>query len=287
MVTHDVGKLARDQLKLVFDEVADVDYIQANGKLMTEKIQQLYAAWKDVACTKWQILGLSQYRKTLLLDCDLIVLKDLSSLFELKAPAATFSIPQAFPFVIDRKTDQPQKTAIKNMYVRDGKLPRHGDRIEGREVECALQERSFGPIGTTILLKPNTDELKELKELLADDKWCDRHQCYSMVDEQAIAAYQSRVRQRDWTHIGIDWNFVAGRTPEFGYRWLDDERDAKVIHYVGTDKPWNTPRGKWADQAIWWQTAEDLVESNSSIDERMLGLSTSKQASAPKRQKRS
>ena len=63
-VTDDVSEAARSDLAVVFDRVQVVPYIRTLARaLPTQKQQDRYGAWMDIACTKWNVLGLTDYEK--------------------------------------------------------------------------------------------------------------------------------------------------------------------------------------------------------------------------------
>jgi hypothetical protein len=267
MVTPDVGAQARTLLELVYDSVVEVPYVElaAPCALKTAKIEQLYASWKDQSCTKWQCLSLVQYDKVMLIDCDAIALENLDHLLELEAPAGTFSVPQAYPYVLDRRTGLPSRAGIYNPYLSVG----HGGAISARQIRRGLRDQSFVVIGTTVVLRPSATDHKAYLAWMAKPDWNAGFNCYSMLDEQSIVGfYESERPSVQWRMIHQRYNTIPGRTPKYGYCWLSPPHQANVMessepavaHYMGSDKPWLVPPSKWPDLEQWWAVARDLVK---------------------------
>jgi hypothetical protein len=262
MVTPDVGPLARALLAKLYDQVVQIDYLEIEGQLKTAAIEQIYKSWKSQSATKWRCLSLICFEKVLLVDLDKIMLKNIDELFNLEAPAGSFAVPQAEPYVLDKGTRNPSKHGIHNPYISvDGFLKQHGETIWSAAIDMGLHDNSFVAIGTCILLKPDLELLEEYKTLISDLQWNKGLNCYSMLDEQSLCLlYLLKRPKTTWTFIDTPYNFVAGKTPAYGYQWLAPSQTPFVIHYVGKqdEKPWHVDRKKWPDLGEWWQVAESL-----------------------------
>ena len=154
-VTEDVTAVAREALRTVFDVVREVPYIRAPvQQLPTAKQRARYGQWMETAFTKWNALGLVDYDKVLLMDVDKLVLSRLDTLFNLPAPAGTFSSPWASPFVL-------KGAGLPNPYAH----LHHGDRVPASAVDEGFR-CAFVVIGTTVLLRPSTADLARLRQLI-------------------------------------------------------------------------------------------------------------------------
>ena len=145
MVTSDVSAAARSALRKVFDDVREVEYIRARHKpLKTKKQRQYYDQWVGEAFTKWQMLQFTEYEKVLFIDADKLILTNMDSLFELRAPAGTFSTPWSQPW---------RRGGMPNPYARHfDRAGLRGEATHGAPIPRSVVreglERAFVLIGT-------------------------------------------------------------------------------------------------------------------------------------------
>jgi len=234
MVTPDVT--ARATLKRFFDHVVEVDYLTYKAApLATAKIRQLYKNWVNQAGTKWQCLSLTQYEKVIFLDSDKAVFENLDPLFQLAAPAATFSSPHAEPFA-KKNINNPCQGKVK-----------HGEKIPRDLVESGLfRARSVTLIGTCVLLEPNKEHLETYKNMMKKMEPFGLSNCMNMIDEQSLALlYHEYIRNKRWTYIHPRYNCICWH-PD----WLEGETPA-LFHFFG-QKPWLQKPNEWRDLAAWW-----------------------------------
>jgi len=286
MVTADVSEHARAQLRVVFTKVIEVPVIQFKCKRMrTAKQQQLYDSWIDVSFTKWNMLSLLDYKKLLFVDSDVVVLRNVDELFELSAPAGTFSSPWAAPYAgrkgstwIDngdgtgrwsgrapssyssskpsfgRPAAGASSGGVNNPYYN--KHVEHKGKVPREALKDGLYEQSFVCIATMLLLEPSKDVLAGLKEMVGSAAPFGFETCNSGFDEQSIARYYYK-QDVLWTHIHQRYNFIPWHP-----HWLDNPiADLPyVFHYFGSiDKPWKVDRAKWIDTEPFWLMASLAV----------------------------
>jgi hypothetical protein len=213
MVTSDVSPVAKQQLGCVFDEVLPVEYLRARCKpLRGERQKQMYP-WISDSFTKWRCLALTQFDRVIFLDADTVVLSNMDHLFDLRAPAATFSSPWARPYTKvtkHRPHERPGRDGLYNPY----RNVKHGGAVTGDMVREGLTNRSFVLTGTTVLLRPSARRLLQLERML---RAAERAEgafgfpgCYSGTDEQALAALYSDDPPE---HAGQGPRFAAAAAP--------------------------------------------------------------------------
>ena len=243
MVTRDVSEQAIRQLRVVFDSVIPVEYITVDTKIMkNQKVEDIYGSWKSVAYTKWNALNLTQYRKVMFLDADLLVAQNIDGLFELQTPAAAFSIPQAKPFCGRNGLYNPYKTVA------------HGHPVKHEEIEDGFH--SFVCIGTTVVLTPNAHHFTRYVDMVRSMAPFGIETCWNGSDEQSIALFYHRELRVPWTHISQAYNMVPWKQKT----WMPRKGDNRVyvLHYVGAVKPWKMRRDEWDDLGPWWKCADDV-----------------------------
>lgn len=233
MVTDDVDVT---QVAPYVDYVVSVPYLTYETLPMkTAKQRAMYDKWMDAGYTKWNALSLTQYSKVILLDLDIIVLENLDHLFELQAPAATFSNAWATPYA-------KGKGGLYNPYTQ---VP-HGGVVPPKELREGLS-RSFVLIGTTVLLEPSQEVYEEFKQFMTKSQPYGHKGSYSAMDEQSLTEFYL-TRGTSWRHIGQKYNMIPWHIKS----WLPKGQTPAVYHFFG-DKPWNTEREAWVDLAIWWR----------------------------------
>lgn len=248
MVTPDVSPGGINQLQIVFDYVQPVDYIEAETKhLRTKKIENRYGEWKSVAYTKWNLLNMTQYKKVMFMDADLIVVENIDSLFGLQTPAGTFSLSQAKPFA---------KKGLYNPY----KTVAHGNPVDRKEIKKGLS--SFVCIGTSLVITPNAKHFKMYVEMIRSMEPFGFEQCVNGPDEQSIVWFYHSVLGKQWTHISQSYNMIPWKQKGWMPRGGNNPH---VLHYVCEEKPWNLKRDAWEDLALWWRYADDVENCYESL----------------------
>ncbi len=238
MVTPDVSRDARDKLSQVFDYVIDVDYLSLDSlPLRTEKQRNMYGKWITKSCTKWNCLSFTQYNKVIFMDADTIILKNIDSLFELHAPAGTFSNPWAKPFV---------PTGMNNPYLSY----KHGGLIKKEDVDKGLN--SFVLIGTTVLLQPDIKVFNDLVETIKNYKKFGFTNCNSATDEQFITWFYNDHLNIPFTFIHQKYNFIPWHK-----KWIGKETPY-LLHFFNT-KPWVMKRGEYQDLESFWQIVKCMI----------------------------
>jgi lipopolysaccharide biosynthesis glycosyltransferase len=241
MVTPDVSPGGIKQLQIVFDYVQLVDYIEAKTKhLRNKKIEGRYGAWKSVAYTKWNLMKLIQYKKVMFMDADLVVVKNIDSLFELQTPAGTFSLSQAKPFA---------KKGVYNPY----KTVMHGRHVDKKEIMKGFE--SFVCIGTSLVITPDEKHFEAYIKMVKSMEPFGFEWCYNGPDEQSIVWFYNNVLGVSWTHISQSYNMIPWKQKG----WMPRGRNKPhVLHYVCEEKPWVLNRNAWDDLALWWKYADDV-----------------------------
>jgi lipopolysaccharide biosynthesis glycosyltransferase len=242
MITHDVSAKCVKQLNIVFDSVIQVEYITADTKtLRNKKIESIYGSWKSVAYTKWNLLNMTQYKKVMFMDADLVIIENIDSLFELQTPAGTFSLSQAKPFT---------KKGIYNPY----KSIRHGHIVNKKEIEKGFN--TFLCIGTTLILTPDAEHFKKYIKMVQSMEPFGFEHCINGPDEQSIVWFYYKILDMPWIHISQAYNMIPWKQSIWMPQGLNDK--VYVLHYVSKEKPWQIDRDVWEDLSLWWKYADSV-----------------------------
>lgn len=200
MVTPDVSAACRSTMLSVFNEVLEVPYLEYRVKpLRTHKQRNMYNSWVESAFTKWNMLSLVAFEKTIFVDADKIVLRNIDHLFdECAAPAGTFSSPWSQPFVerkdaFARANGGPTRSRSKGKSKQGMPNPYadcvHTSRVTSTMVQSALRSQSFVVIGTMVLLSPCLEDYAQYKLMLEQMQPFGFEECHSMMDEQSLSYY--------------------------------------------------------------------------------------------------
>ena len=240
MVTPDVSQEMRNLISQSA-RIVEVSYLEfPSAKLKTQKQETIYGSWISQSYTKAQCLLLWEYDKVIFLDADIIVVQNIDHLFELKAPAATFSSPWGYEF------DECGPFKLTGYPTEHGKL------VQQSEILKNLINGGFTLIGSLILLEPNKLNYDKYIKTVEDEiskKGKFGFDCYSTHDEQSIVfAFDN------WTHIHQKYNFILHKI-----EWLRTGNKIKiphVLHYFSDKKPWLL-QTSWTSTIynttkIWW-----------------------------------
>lgn len=244
MVTPDVSPEGVKKLHAVFDYVHQVDYIERKTKhLRSKKIENRYGYWKSVSYTKARMLQLTQYKKTMFMDSDLVVVENIDTLFELPTPAGTFSLSQAKPF---------KTKGLYNPFAKYG----HAQTISPNDVKKGF--KTFVCIGTSLVLEPSEEHFQQYLKMLTVMEPFGFDKCVNGPDEQSIVWFYHTVLGAKWTHIHQAYNMIPWKEKT----WMVSKGQFGkpfVLHYVCEDKPWKLARDEWEDLGAWWRFADDAV----------------------------
>lgn len=277
-----------------FAGIIEVSFLTASTKNMrSTKQDEIYGDWINHCFTKGWILDPTKQpaRKMMFLDADMMFNKNCDELFDLPAPAMTFSSPWAYPYHVP-PPDNPLSRGHYNPYWNDT-LKRglaHGELVPADAIEAGLRESVVG-FACMMLVEPSTfmmnEFLREIK-LLPEDRIAKKiaresnqppngeslrvgyGKCISGFDEQVFAAIFLRtntpcynIHQRYNWIVGKD-NWLAAElnldnTNDSANDKTDDKTDDKTPYtqqwYNG--KPWN--QKGWPDLIAWWKLADKVI----------------------------
>jgi lipopolysaccharide biosynthesis glycosyltransferase len=251
MITEDLYDDYHELLETVFDKVFSIPYItQTIDKLCSKKQDEIYGEWKNVSFTKWQCLALTEYEKICFLDADLIIVKNIDHLFDLKTPAACFK---------NFWSDFGRSGSTTNYY--EG--IKYGDEIKESCIRRGLSD-GYVLVAHCVVLTPSIDAYNGfIKYMKCGYKQFTK--CISMVDETSITDYMLQTGQK-WTQLDYIYNTIPWHINKTNVEY-DPEfkttkfKPPKILHYFNKEKPWIMNRGKWEDIEIWWQYYDDMKKN--------------------------
>ena len=229
MITDDVPSSVYPELLKYATHLFYVPYLTYKGLFrMQEKMQEKYASWLDSSFTKWNVLALP-YKKTFLLDADVVARKPLDEIFDKPTPAGVFAEPMS----------------SKNNNKKTKEYAKAGGTVSEDTANWILNTRdAFGAAASSILLAPDINDyhlfiksMEEFKPLSLKNE--------TGSDEQAITYFYSVIKKQKWHSLGLKWNTVP---------WFKKyaDKDPYIIHFMSKEKPWEMNVNDWPDLAEWF-----------------------------------
>jgi hypothetical protein len=242
MVSSDVSPAARTDLKLVFDEVIEVDLLQ--GRAIHQEWKRYTKAgsaghgrtmyeWIDKSFTKFNVLALTQYDRVCLLDADMLCVGSPDGIFDLRAPAGLCST------IVDIAGNESM----------------HGRRLTHQQVESSW--RSYGMRGCLYMVRPNRAHFKLVQDTLREYGGYGERRFYIGADEKLM----TDLFLDEWTHA--HWQYGCN-----SWKSAPDVigRSAIFLHYV-TEKPWQ-PKEVWPDTLQWNTHARAVIDAYPQVETR-------------------
>jgi len=240
MVTPDISQDAINELKKYYTYVKLVDYINIKIeriKHSNEEIKKIYSK----TFTKFQALTLTQYKKIILMDVDMLVIrKEFFNIFNIQTPAVPFS----GCFVFNK-----YKTKLNELYNKLYPKLKHGELIPPSyyDYDCykIYKQNNINKIASTYiesaigLWEPNISDYKKIIKILysSDTK------TYKGDTSLWYDYYKYKFHYIDSNYIG---------------RWINPLKDENIIVldlYGYHGKPWEIDKFNSLilyDDALYW-----------------------------------
>lgn len=253
MVAGDVSQDCVEFISGQVDRVVHVPLLSADcTPLRAQKTNNIYSSWIAHSFTKWQCLNpewFPEVDRVCFLDADMIFRENIDEIFDLEAPALTFSTPWAWPYLAETARATP-------LYNPFGKLA-HGAQVRPDAISRGLRHGIVG-ISTMVLLEPSAGAYSELLNVLAGSVPFGHPACANGHDEQMLAELIVRVWKRA-THIAPMYNWYVGKTA-----WLEPGERPRTYTWYNS-KPWEskpTDSHEWEDITTWWDAIYDIYEEH-------------------------
>lgn len=242
MITSDVSQAAKEALLAIYDVVVSIDYLRYPTKpLLTTKQQNMYDHWMSDSLTMFQSLGLTQYTKICQLDVDVVVLRNMDSVFNTKTPASCFINPWL------------SNSRMNTFYPR---YMHHGQLVSKQSIQKAIYSRKTSFVGgcNCIVIEPSDQVLEKFKlcieNLIAIHGTLGFPGNFSGINEQSMAYFYAVEMDKPMYCIGNEYQCVP---------WKQERKHSGVppylFHYFNI-KPWDMQNNEpYPDLAIWWSLA--------------------------------
>jgi len=252
MVDDSVSEECVEFLSRHFDKIVRVPLItHAVVPMKSKKQNQIYGSWIHNSFTKWNVMNpeLFPVDKVIQLDADMLFIENCDELFDVPAPAATFSSPWAVPYM---------PRGIPNVY---GEM-KHGAVVPREKIRRGLKSGILG-LASMVIVQPDKKVYDRMLSLLNGKKLYGHTNCISGFDEQLFAETYILSTMR---HIHQQYNWIVGKT-----KWLKRGQQPKTWQYYN-EKPWqiaDSPgqrkekeKSAWDDVLGWWKIADKVMDSD-------------------------
>jgi len=233
MVTHDVSQNARNKMKKLGIKVIEVPYLKFKSKPLKSQKQADRYPWMNVSYTKLNCLNLTQYKKILFLDADMIVMKNIDHLFKRHAPASQF---------VDKKIFKDKKNNF-------------GKFVTQNNIKKLLNTRQFVADASLLLLEPNKKHFEDYKKMMKTMEPFG-FKAISGYDEQSICYFMSLYKKgpkKKWLNLG----------GQYSCNWtIDcDQKTAYILNFIGDIKPWiKDISKKFPDTLPWYKLHKEMID---------------------------
>lgn len=255
------SKLEYKKGKKIFDYIVSVPYIyNKTAPLKTSGQIKVYSEWMPVSFTKWNCLGLVDYKKVLFLDADTLILKNIEHLFKMKAPAGVFIRKHASPYIKPRKYKGGIYDGIPNEYkdlIKSGS-GEYGKKIPANILMRAIKKGNFVVDGSLVLLSPSKEEYKKYVDIVITPKVFGKPS-YSGQDENAITYFYAS-RGISFRHIPLNYLYSPWGVSERYFKFKKNE--IYVYNFQNPVKPWEIKKGLYSDVDLWWKYYKKILSIN-------------------------
>ena len=214
-------------LKKYFNRVLILDDItidlNIDVKDKSKKFEKKYNTWLPLCFNKFHVLNFIEYEKVVLMDIDMLCLKNPDLCFKTKCPAGI----------------------LTGQYSKDKKIintPKDVDStITENDIEYALKYR-YGMTASFMMLEPNKKDFENILKFAVSIKDILLSKKYTAGPDEIVATlyYKNKWNLLDKTYSTIAWN---------------ENNNTKIIHYV-TDSPWDIANKDikiWKDYYKWYK----------------------------------
>jgi hypothetical protein len=261
MITPDVSNDARSALLAVYDSVVTVNYLHyPSMPTKTAKQQKMYDHWMSDSITMFQSLGLTQYAKICQLDVDIVVLRNMDSVFSTQAPAACFVNPWL------------SHGDVNKFYPSD---MHHGQLVPKQAIQSALRSRDMSFVGgcNCIVIEPSAQARSDLERCMAQivktRGALGSTNSFSAINEQSMAYFYAVFLYKDMYCVGNEYQCVPWK-----HRQQHFDVPPYLFHYFNK-KPWDMQgREPYPDVGVWWSLALECCrehESSAYIEQFLFG----------------
>ncbi|KAI0051734.1 glycosyltransferase family 8 protein [Auriscalpium vulgare] len=247
------------------DTIPIKDLRPSNPFTLPEENKRFADTW-----TKLRAFELVQYDRVVMMDSDMLVLRNMDELFDLDLPEGWIAAAHVCACNPNRIKDYPEDWVPENCAYTGLKAVATGGLPEPTPI-TATSPRAHTLLNSgLVVLRPSMNDANALKAIVND--W-DRVKNYKFPDQDALAAHFLG----KWTPLPYAYNALKTLKLIHVPLWRDDE--VRCLHYILSDKPWKARPGAEGTggqyevlNRLWWDQLDSLVKELRYGSEMVLGI---------------
>ncbi|KAI0757153.1 nucleotide-diphospho-sugar transferase [Daedaleopsis nitida] len=254
MTTPSLSPGAREVLKKRGMIVRDIDHLYPSEG--TYKLAEHDARFRDT-WTKLRAFELIEYDRVVMLDADMIVMRNMDDLFDTELEKDWIAAAHVCACNPRKLSHYPPEWIPANCA--------HTAVEHPKAEPPQITESSPAPYrllnSGLVVLNPSTDILNDITHTIATSTSI---ATYIFPDQDLLADYfYGRWRP-------LSWRYNALKTLRVIHPQLWDDNEVHCLHYILNDKPWKRPRGTGGDfeevNGWWWDRYEILAKELQNSD---------------------
>jgi len=262
MATPSLPSEAREALTRQGLEIVTVDFLQPDPNIRT--LSDLDERFADT-WTKLRAFGLVDFERIVLLDCDMIVMKNMDELFDIDLPDDWIASVHACVCNPMKFTNYPADWIPENCPFTPSEHPTALTHPTQIEPGCLPTYELLN--SGIVVLKPSEEAMSNLTVFLSTSPLVPT---FRFADQDLLSTfYKGR-----WKPLA--WCYNALRTSRKVHQPLWRDEEIRCLHYVLAVKPWHTKVvDEWEKEMYqWWWDRFHLLEDRLSQegDEETLKL---------------
>jgi len=229
-----------------YDKIVKVPFIEHEViDMKSKKQREIYGSWISKSFTKCHIFNPDTFpvEKLIFLDADSLPVENIDDLFEIQAPALTYSSPWVAPYAA-------KKAIMSNNPYGEMK---HGSIVAPSKIRNGFS--SILGIANMMLISPSVEQWNVFNKHLNSQPKYGYAGCISGFDEQIVSETLLSVGA-PIRHIHQQYNWIVGKD-----KWLRKGQKPKLFQWYN-EKPWTQKRGEWPDLIAWYAIWDEVVAAD-------------------------
>ena len=274
-VTAEITEKAREMLAVLFDDIVEVEPIGAPDAPTSDDsrlVRTGSARVQGAVLTRFASLRMGpdgdlgrSYDKVVVIDADLLPMRDFEDLWELPAPAGIINERRAHLAEIDEDGElviHPESLQTGEWIWHEiyGEVCPHGTTIPKEITDrVATDPTNYGVNASLVVVEPSMETYRDFMQWAATPQILPLIRSdWPWVDQQAATLYWSG----EWTNVDASYSVF------YGYPSIEQ---ARGLHFAGV-KPWSWRKKgflrrleRFPDYRYWAEVYVDMMQTHPSL----------------------